>query len=149
MLGRIDRAIQDRPELTGKAIKVALRDGVAYLSGKVPTVFEAMLAYRAVQQTPGVNAIVDSLEFLVPDGSTPNPLLRANTEDVEPYLEAQIRRQVGDVAHLDRVRLQGDQLQIVGTLERADDRPRVEAILRSMPLLRGFKMLPEFRPLDR
>ena len=149
MLGRIDRAIQDRPELTGKAIKVALRDGVAYLSGKVPTVFEAMLAYRAVQQTPGVNAIVDSLEFLVPDGTTPNPLLRANTEDVEPYLEAQIRRQVGDVAHLDRVRLQGDQLQIVGTLERADDRPRVEAILRSMPLLRGFKMLPEFRPLDR
>jgi osmotically-inducible protein OsmY len=149
MLGRIDRAIQDRPELTGKPIKIAFRDGVAYLSGKVPTVFEAMLAFRAVQQTPGVNAVVDSLEFFVPDGTAPHPWLRANAEDVEPYLEAQIRRQVGDIAHLDRVRLSGDQLQIIGTLERADDRPRVEAILRSMPLLRGFKMQPEFRPLDR
>jgi osmotically-inducible protein OsmY len=149
MLGRIDRAIQDRPELTGKAIKIAVRDGVAYVSGKVPTVYEAMLTFRSVQQTPGVNAVVDSLEFLVPDGSAPNPLLRANAEDVEPYLEAQIRRQVGDVAHLDRVRLQGDQLQVTGTLERGDDRPRVEAILRSMPLLRGFKMAPEFRALDR
>jgi hypothetical protein len=36
-----------------------------------------------------------------------------------------------------------------GTLEQADDRPRVEAILRSMPILRGFKILPEFRPLQQ
>ena len=150
LTGRLDRAIQDRAELAGQPVKVAVRDGVATLSGSVPTVYEAMLAFRAVQQRPGVNAIVDTLQFVVPDGSTSNPLLtKARPEDVEPYLEAQIRRQVGDAAHLDRVRLEGDQLQIMGTLNQADDRPRVEAILRSMPILRGFKILPEFRSLQQ
>jgi hypothetical protein len=146
--GRADRAIQDRPELVGQPVKVAVRDGVASLSGSVPSVYEAMLAFRAVQQTPGVQAVVDTLKFVVPDGTGPNPLLtKAKPADVESYLEAQIRRQVGDAAHVDRVRLEGDQLVIQGTLERADDRERVEAILRSMPILRGFKILPEFRPL--
>jgi hypothetical protein len=108
-----------------------------------------MLAFRAVQQTPGVNNIVDTLKFIVPDGTGPNPLVtKAKPSDVEPYLEAQIRRQVGDMAHVDRVRLEGDQLVIQGTLEQAGDRERIGAILRSMPILRGFKILPEFRPLQ-
>jgi hypothetical protein len=150
ILGRVDRAIKDRPELTRQPVKVSVHDGVASLSGSVPSVYEAMLAFRAVQQTPGVNAVIDTLQFVVPDGSSPNPLLaKAKTEDIEPYLEAQIRRQVGDSAHLDRVRLEGEQLVITGTLEDADARPRVEAILRSMPILRGFKILPEFRSLQR
>ena len=147
---RIDRAIQDQPELARDSVKVSVRDGVATLSGSVPSVYEAMLAFRAVQQTPGVNAVVDTLEFVVPDGTTANPLLaKARPEDIEAYMEAQIRRQVGDAAHLDRVRLEGDQLVVQGTLEEADARPRVEAILRSMPILRGFKILPEFRSLQR
>ncbi len=147
--GRADRAIQDRPELAGQPVKVAVREGVASLSGSVPSVYEAMLAFRAVQQTPGVQAVVDTLKFVVPDGSTANPLLnKAKPSDVEPYLEAQVRRQVGDSAHVDRIRLEGDQLVIQGTLEKADDKERVEAILRSMPILRGFKILPEFRPLQ-
>ena len=147
--GRADRAIQDRPELNGQPVKVSVRDGVASLSGSVPTVYEAMLAFRAVQQTPGVQAVVETLRFVVPDGTGPNPLLtKAKPSDVEPYLEAQLRRQVGDTAHVDRVRLEGDQLVIQGTLEHAGDRGRIEAILRSMPILRGFKILPEFRPLQ-
>ncbi|HEY2159630.1 MAG TPA: BON domain-containing protein, partial [Isosphaeraceae bacterium] len=146
--GRADRAIQDRPELAGQPVKVAVRDGVASLSGSVPSVYEAMLAFRAVQQTPGVQAVADTLRFVVPDGTVANPLLtKAKPTDVEPYVEAQVRRQLGDSAHVDRVRLEGDQLVIQGTVERADDRERVEAILRSMPILRGFKILPEFRPL--
>lgn len=148
--GRIDRAIQSLPELAGQPVKVSVRDGVATLSGTVPSVYEAMLAYRAVQQTPGVRSIVDTLAFTVPDGTTANPLLaRARPDDIEPYLEAQVRRQVGDAAHIDRVRLVGDQVMIQGTLEEDRDRPRVEAILRSMPILRGFKILPEFRTSQR
>jgi hypothetical protein len=148
--GRADRAVQERSELAGQDVKVTVRDGIASLSGRVPSVYEAMLAFRAVQQTPGVQTIVDTLSFTVPDGVAANPLMtRAKPEDVEPYVEAQVRRQVGDAAHIDRARLQGDQLVISGTLEREDDRPRVEAILRSMPILRGFKVLPEFRPLQR
>ena len=100
---RASRAITSRAGLPGPAIKVKVRDGVASLSGKVPTVYEAMLAYRAVQRTPGVREIEDRLEFVVPDGSTPNPLIeKGRPDDVEPYLQAQIRRQVGDLAHVDR-----------------------------------------------
>ena len=138
---RATKALANRAGLASSTVKVKVRDGVALLSGKVPTVYEAMLAYRAVQRTPGVREIEDRLEFVLPDGSGPNPLAdKGRPEDVEPYLEAQIRRQIGDLAHLDRVRVQGDSLDLRGTLEREDDRPRFDAIIRSMPILRGFRI---------
>ncbi len=135
---RASKAVTGR---AGPGAQVKVRDGVASLTGKVPTVLEAMLAYRAAQQTPGVRQVDDRLEFTVPDGNGPNPLAdKGRPEDVEPYLEAQIRRQVGDLAHIDRVRVQGDALDLKGTLARADDRARFDAILRSMPILRGFRL---------
>jgi hypothetical protein len=65
-------------------------------------------------------------------------------EDVEPYLAAQIRRNLGDLAHLDRIRLVGDTLELWGTLVHAEDRPRLDAILRSIAVLRGFRIEPHF-----
>lgn len=133
-----------RPALAHLPIKISVRDGIAYLSGKVPTVYEAMLAFRAAQQTPGVRAVDDSLEFVVPDGERQNPLLqKGRPDDVEPYLLAQIRRQVGDLAHVDQVRLLGDTLQVRGVAQR-EARPRIDAVLRSMPVLRGFRVEPAF-----
>ena len=141
MTDRATRAIADRAALIGSTVRVKVRDGVAQLSGKVPSVYEAMLAYRSVQQTPGVRSVDDRLEFTVPDGSAPNPLIdKARPDDAEPYLEAQIRRQIGDIAHIDRVRIQADSLDIRGTLARVEDRDRFDAILRSMPILRGFQV---------
>jgi hypothetical protein len=104
-----------------------------------------MLAFRAAQQTPGVRDVVDKLEFPVPDADQPNPLrTKGRPSDVEPYLLAQIRRQVGDLAHVDTVHVRGDTLEIRGTVARAEDTPRVEATLRSIPLLRGFRLEPDF-----
>ncbi len=143
---RLADAIARRPALANLPIKVAARDGVAYLSGTVPTVYEAMLAFRAAQQTPGVHAVDDRLAFDVPDGERPNPLRqKGRPEDVEPYLAAQVRRQLGDLAHVDQVRLLGDTLEIRGTLLRDEDRPRLAAVLRSMPVLRGFRVEPTFQ----
>jgi osmotically-inducible protein OsmY len=144
--GRLAQAIARRPALANLPIKVTGRDGVAYLSGTVPTVYEAMLAFRAAQQTPGVHAVDDRLTFEVPDGERPNPLRqKGRPEDIEPYLAAQVRRQLGDLAHVDQVRLLGDTLEIRGTLLRDEDRPRLAAILRSMPVLRGFRVEPTFQ----
>ncbi len=138
---RASKAIAARPGIGNSSVKVKVRDGIALLSGKVPTVYEAMIAFRAVQKTPGVREVEDKLEFLVPDGTTPNPLAdKGLTEDVEPYLEAQLRRQLGDLAHIDRVRIQGDSLELKGTLGREEDRPRFDAIIRSMAILRGFRI---------
>ncbi|WP_435010683.1 BON domain-containing protein [Tundrisphaera lichenicola] len=141
---RATRAVESRAALSGLPVQVKVREGVASLTGKVPTVYEAMLAYRAVEQTPGVREVVDRLEFVVPDGTGPNPLIeKGRPEDVEPYLEAQIRRQVGDLAHIDRVRTQGNVLDLRGTLGREEDRDRFDAILRSMPILRGYRLTAE------
>ena len=143
---RLTQALARKPALAGLAIRATLRDSVAYLTGRVPTAFEAMIAFRTAQQVPGVRAVDDRLEFAVPDGEHKNPLIaRGQPEDVEPYLEAQVRRQVGDQAHIDRVRLRGDRLEIRGTVPDAGDRPRVEAVLRSMPLLRGFQLDASFQ----
>lgn len=143
---RLTDAFARRPAIADLPIKVSVQDGVASLSGRVPTVYEAMLAFRVVQQTPGIDQVVDRLEFTVPDGETKNPLLtKGRPEDVEPYILAQLRRQLGDLVHVDQVRLRADTLDIRGTLARSEDRPRLEAILRSMSVLRGFRLVPEFR----
>ena len=139
--GRVAQAIERRPALRGTTAKAEVREGVATLTGRVPTAWEAMLAFRAAQQTVGVRSVVDRLEFAVPDGQAENPLItRGRPEDVEPYLEAQLRRQLDDQAQIDRVRVAGDRLELRGTIRREEDRPRVEAVLRSMPLLRGFTL---------
>ena len=147
---RAARSVNSRSGLANLPIRVKVRDGLASVSGKVPTVYEAMLAYRAVQQTPGVREVDDRLEFAVPAESEPNPLVeKGRPEDVEPYLEAQVRRQVGDIAHVDRVRVQGNALDLRGTLGREADRGRFDAILRSMAILRGFRLSAEVQAESR
>ena len=88
------------------------------LTGPVPSAYEAMIVYRAAQQTPGVKEIVDQLEFPVPDEDHPNPLVQqGRPEDVEPYLASQIRRHFGDLAQLDRIQARGNLLELRGTLQ--------------------------------
>jgi hypothetical protein len=140
---RVALALARRAPLAGLPIAVQSRGDVVTLSGKVPSAYEAMLAYRMVEQTPGVRDIADQLQFQVPDENHPNPLRqRGRPEDLEPYLTSQIRRHVGDLAHVDRVRVRGDLLEIRGTLLNSEDQNRVQAILRSMPLLRDFRLEP-------
>jgi osmotically-inducible protein OsmY len=142
---RVVSAIERRPQSAELPVKVRSTGGTVTLSGKVPTTYEAMLVYRAVQQTPGVADIVDRLEFTVPDENNTNPLVqKGRPEDVEPYLAAQIRRHIGDLAHIDRVEARGDHLILRGTLQSADERDRLIAILRSIPVLHGFQIQPEF-----
>jgi hypothetical protein len=142
---RVAGALSKRPLLTGLPIAVQSRGDVVTLSGKVPSAYEAMLAYRTVEQTPGVREILDHLEFQVPDENHPNPLKqKGRPEDIEPYLTSQIRRHLGDLAHVDRIRVRGDVIEIRGSLRRAEDQNRLQAILRSIPLLRDFRLEPVF-----
>ncbi|CAN5915738.1 hypothetical protein BH23PLA1_BH23PLA1_23880 [soil metagenome] len=146
---RLAEALALRPELEGLTIQATLQNGVATLSGEVPTALEAMLAYLAVEQVEGVEEIIDRLRFTVPDGQGQNPLLGTETpEKVEAYLLAQLRRQLGDQARVDRVRILGHRLEVLGALPRSEDRARVEAVLRSIPLLRGFELAPRLVTVD-
>jgi hypothetical protein len=138
---RVIDSLKRRPALAAEPIQVRTSGDAILLSGKVPTAYEAMLAYRAAQQTPGVRDVVDRLEFLVPDEDHPNPLVRkGRPEDIEPYLMAQMTRHLGELAHIDNIRARGDHLEIRGTLLNAADKDRVLAILRSIPVLHGFKL---------
>jgi osmotically-inducible protein OsmY len=142
---RVTDALVKRPALAGLPIGVQSHSGVVTVSGKVPSAYEAMLVYRTVEQTPGVRDVLDRLEFQLPDENHPNPLRRkGRPEDVEPYLASQIRRHLGDFAHVDRVRMRGDSIEIRGSLLNAEDQNRVQAILRSIPLLRDFRLEPAF-----
>jgi len=142
---RVVAALERRPTAAVLPIKVRSNNGVVTLTGPVPSAYEAMIVYRAAQQTPGVKEIVDQLEFPVPDEDHPNPLVeQGRPEDVEPYLASQIRRHFGDLAQLDRIQARGNLLELHGTLQHPDDQDRVLAILRSMPLLTGFRIEPVF-----
>ena len=136
-----------RPVAAELPIKVRSVEGVVTLTGQVPTTYEAMMVYRAAQQTPGVREIVDRLEFTVPDEDHTNPLLdKGRPDDIEPYLASQIRRHVGDIAHIDRVQANGNVLELRGTIADAADQERLLAILRSIPVLQGFRLETKFIP---
>ena len=138
---RIVTAIGRRPLAAELPVTVRSSEGTVTLTGRVPSAFEAMIVYRAAQQTPGVREVVDRLEFTVPDEDHPNPLLeKGRPEDLEPFLAAQIRRHVGDLAHIDRIQAQGNVIEIRGTIGEGQDRERLLAILRSIPVLRGFRL---------
>lgn len=138
---RVVDSLKRRKTLAALPIEVRATADAIMLSGKVPSVYEAMLAYRAAQQTPGVREVIDGLEFLVPDEDHPNPLIRrGRPEDMEPYLRAQMTRHLGDLAHIDEVKARGDHLEIRGSLLDAADKDRVQAILRSIPVLHGFTL---------
>jgi hypothetical protein len=142
---RVTDALAKRPTLAALPIGVQSHGGVVTVSGKVPSAYEAMLVYRTIEQTPGVRDVLDRLEFQLPDENHPNPLRKkGRPEDVEPYLTSQIRRHLGDFAHVDRVRIRGDNIEIRGSLLSAEDQNRVQAILRSIPLLREFHLEPVF-----
>ncbi len=139
--GRVRKAIAAVPALGNEPIRIQVRDGLVTVAGRMASAYEAMLAYRAVQKTPGVRDIVDLLHFPLPEEAGPNPLIQSGRpEDVEPYLLVQIRRNVDDMANVDRVSVVGDTLTIQGTLADESDRARFFSVLRSMPLLRGFKV---------
>ncbi len=143
---RVVEAFARRPALAGATIQVAIHEGEVTLNGHAPTAFEAMLAYRAAQQTPGVREVVDKVEYPLPDVDQVNPLAaKGRPADVEPYLLSHVRRQCGDLAHVDQLHLRGNTVEIAGTVTSADDLPRVEAALRSIPLLRGFRLDPQFQ----
>jgi len=145
LAGRVEEAILRRPTLKGLGIDVAVNGDVTTISGKVPSAYEAMLAYRAAEQTPGVREVVDRLEFPLPDENAPNPLKpKGRPDDLEPYLLHHLRRQAGGSAHIDRVRVQGDVVQVQGTLPTGDDPARIDALLRSIPLLRDFRIESNF-----
>ncbi len=146
---RVAASIRKRDALAALPVTVRSNDGIVTLAGKAPSAYEAMMVYRAVQQTPGVQNIIDRLEFPVPDEDHPNPLLeRGRPEDLEPYLASQIRRHLGDLAQLDRIQARGNVLSLRGTLANASDRDRVQAILRSIALLDGFKIESAFAADD-
>ncbi len=141
--GRLDpaaEALAGVPELAALPIRTSVRDGVATIAGKVPGAAEAFRAWDAVRKAPGVLEVVDRLEFPPPAGDPPrNPLVdQADREGVAAYLEAQVRKQVGDQARIDGVRLLGRTLEVRAATRRPEDRARIEAILRSTPVLRGL-----------
>jgi osmotically-inducible protein OsmY len=143
---RVADSLARRSALAELPIAVQSKEGVVTLSGKVPSAYEAMLVYRTVQQTPGVKDVADRLVFQLPDENHPNPLRqKGRPEDVEAYLTSQISRHLGELAHVDRVRVRGNVVEIRGSMLRADDHGRLQAILRSIPLLRDFKLEPSFQ----
>src|SRR5262249_25154189 len=144
---RVLSALERRPQTAELPIKLRSGNGIVTLTGEVPSAYEAMLVFRAVQQTPGVHEIIDQLAFTVPDEDHPNPLARiGRPDDVQPYLASQIRRHIGDLAHIDRVETHGNLVAIKGTLQHVQDNDRLLAILRSIPVLHGFRIEPTFQP---
>ncbi len=145
---RVVETLKKRPGLATTTIAVESHGDSVTITGRVPSCYEAMLIHRAVEQKPGVREVVDLLEFEPPDESYPNPLIeKGRPEDLEPYLTFHIRRHVGAMAHIDPVHVEADMVQIRGTLLNVEDKVRVETILRSIPILRGFHLRQMLTPL--
>ena len=145
---RVVETLKKQPRLATTPIAVESRGDSVTIAGRVPSCYEAMLIHRAVEQTPGVREVVDLLEFEPPDETHSNPLVeKGRPGDLEPYLTFHIRRHVGALAHIDPVQVEADMVQIRGTLLNVEDKVRVETILRSIPILRGFHLRQMLTPV--
>ena len=83
--------------------------------------------------------VIDVMRFTPPQAGRVNPLIeRGEADEVADYLEAQIARQCGSGLSDARVEVAGSTLRVAGQVGTEAERQRVEAILRSMPILRGF-----------
>jgi osmotically-inducible protein OsmY len=141
LAARVRAALRSDPLLATAAVQVSVLGGTATLSGRVPSALEALHAFRAAQTTPGVERIVDRLLFPLPADGEENPLVEhAKAEDLEPYLEFQLHRHLAGRAQVDRVKVEGREVTILGTVPSGDEIPRVSSILQTLPLLRGFRV---------
>jgi hypothetical protein len=129
---------------TFRDVQVRAASGHVALTGRVAGVGQALRAIRAARATPGVRGVEDRLAFAVPSGRDANPLLTDfSPEDVSDYLLGQVRRQVGDAAAVQGVEARGDVLTVKLGPEDAAQAGRVEAVVRSMAILRGFRVRVE------
>lgn len=136
---QVRTAIESQPALVGSGVGVTAAGDTVTLSGEVPGAYEAMRAFLAAQATPGVGRVIDVMRFTPPQAGRVNPLIeRGEASEVAHYLEAQIARQCGRGLSDARVEVNGSTLRVAGQVGTEAERQRVEAILRSMPILRGF-----------
>jgi hypothetical protein len=136
-------ALAEHPELAATPLQVeATSDDAVILSGSVPSAYEAMIAYLAVRRTPGVKSIDDRLRFPVPNSrGGSNPLRdRGRPEDVAEYLKAQLERRIQGQAIVHALRVDNDTLLVDLVGSQTETRKRVDAILRSFPLARGYRI---------
>lgn len=62
----IEAELEFEPSLTAAGIGVAVKDGVATLTGHVPSFFEKLAAERATGRVKGIRAIAEELEVRLP-----------------------------------------------------------------------------------
>jgi osmotically-inducible protein OsmY len=62
----IEAELEFEPSVTAAGIGVAVKDGVATLTGTVPTYYEKLAAERAVGRVNGVRAVAEELEVKLP-----------------------------------------------------------------------------------
>lgn len=62
----IEAELEFEPSLTAAGIGVAVKDGVATLTGHVPSFFEKLAAERATGRVNGIRAIAEELEVRLP-----------------------------------------------------------------------------------
>jgi hypothetical protein len=138
---RVEAALRGRPELAGRAITATNRGGDVTLSGNVPDPPAALAAFAAARRTPGVERVVDGLRYPVPPPERPNPLLAATaTDDLAAFLRHHVERQFGDAATVRALDVAGGRVRLAAALAPGRDAAQVGAVLRSMPMLRGFAL---------
>lgn len=143
--GRIPAA-PIKPASSESTARVDIRDGVAYLDGRVASLVDAMEMHLSAGRTPGIRAVDDRLIVPLPNERTPNPLVDyANRGDVAAYLRAQIVKHVAGAAFIDDVALDGQRLVIRGQAPDEASRSRALAVLRTMAVLRGFDVTPTLK----
>lgn len=121
--------------------------GLVTLSGSAPDLETAIAARAKAAAVPGVAEVRNRVLTPMPPRDRPNPLpdlAAADREAVAEYVLELARRHVGDAASIDRVEFRGRTLVVEGKVDRAETIPRVEATLRSVPILNGLTILPVF-----
>lgn len=145
VLSRVQAALRSDPGLNAREIQVRNHGGRVTLSGEVASVSEAFEAFELARRVPGVVSVVDQLRYPVPPPDGPNPLLSVNRpEGLSAFLEDHLGRVLGAGARVRGVEVEGNALRVGIALAPTREASQVSAMVRSMPLLRGFALAVDF-----
>jgi hypothetical protein len=135
------RALHARPELAALPIRVTNRGGAVTLTGDVPGPVEALDAFTVARGTAGVESVEERLTYPVPPPERPNPLVRLDRPaDLAAFLRHHLAHQLGEAATLRTVEVAGGRVRVVAEAAAGRDPAQLGALLRTMPLLRGFTL---------
>ena len=136
----IQAELEFEPSLTAAGIGVAVKDGVATLTGHVPSYFEKLAAERATGRVKGIRAIAEELEVRLPFS------VKHDDEEIARRASAILEWGTFPSVKADHVKVEKGWVTLTGEVDWQYQKQSATAAIRRLAGVTGVSNLIAIRP---